>query len=129
MPPNYILVTHTKSTFCQLLSNLYYFSPTCISFCQLFSTVVSTGVIIKISYILWRNRSISFFLSSDTKQSFHLVDWNTYLTKNASSKKNYGQNLPSSLINNVIKIINFFKVISFGNLSSVSIKIVASSNF
>ena len=40
-----------------------------------------------------------------------------------------GHNLPSSFITNIINITTFFKVILSGNLSSVPIKILVSSNF
>ena len=51
-----------------------------------------------------------------------------YATNNAFSKNIYGWNLPSFEIMHVIKI-TFFKVISSGKLSSMSINILISSKF
>ena len=52
-----------------------------------------------------------------------------YASYNASSKKSCGKNLLPSLTTNVINITAFFKVISSGDLSSISIKILVLSNF
>ena len=52
-----------------------------------------------------------------------------YLTKNASSKNIYGQNLSSSFITHIINMATLLKVISSCNSSSVSINNLVSPSY
>ena len=50
-----------------------------------------------------------------------------YASNNASSKNSSEKNLPSSFLTHVINVTGFFKVMSSGNLSYISIKILVLS--